>query len=192
MTWTSFIKKLIALDVFWGRRSKIFHGIKDGGAYADSLGDPTRAIKVAGRTIFNINNVSNEFQGGHYHDTSITSEAESVFLQGLICRTIDAVGNWVVIVSDNTVNKVTDNTQGHVIGVIIAKPSTTTCDVVTYGRAAVFSGLDSTQKRYFLSAAGGLTATPPTKGYVLELGKALNSTTLQVHITTPMIRHPFT
>lgn len=67
MQFISFIKKLQIFDIFWGRRSKIFHGINDGGAKAIAIADPDVAIKWQNRSIFNVNNLGNECQGGHYH-----------------------------------------------------------------------------------------------------------------------------
>lgn len=58
------------LDVFWGLRSKVFHGIKDGGARATVIGDLTRARIHNGASVFNVDNPANEPMGGHYHDPS--------------------------------------------------------------------------------------------------------------------------
>ena len=68
----SFIKKLQIFDVIFGRRAKILHGIKDGGAKAIEIADPTIAKVYNGNTIFNVNSSVNECQGGHYHTVDIT------------------------------------------------------------------------------------------------------------------------
>jgi len=190
MNLTGFLKKLLIFDVIWGRRTKIFKGLKDGGAKAAAIGDPTIAKAHNGSTIFNVNKSVNEPCGGHYHVDSLNTpdDVESVYCTNLNCLITDQVGDWVIIVSDNTVNSVVDNTKSHVVGVIVSKLTTTTCNIITHGKATVFSGLDSTKRRYFLSTSGGLTDVPPTTGYVLELGKAINSTTLLLNLTVPMHR----
>lgn len=91
-----FIKRLIALDVFWGRRSKIFHGIKDNGAIAASINDTSKAISSNGCTIFNVNNLENEPQGGHYHTVIDTSEICLLF------EASDWVNNKIVIIPSGT------------------------------------------------------------------------------------------
>ena len=58
-------------DVFWGRRSKIYHGIKDGGAKATAIADPSKATELNGNTIFNVNHPDNECFGGHYHNATV-------------------------------------------------------------------------------------------------------------------------
>ena len=68
ISYQKFLKLLSIFDVFWGRRSKIFHGIKDGGARAVAINDPSKAISYHGNTIFNVNDPSNEADGGHEHN----------------------------------------------------------------------------------------------------------------------------
>jgi hypothetical protein len=67
MTIREFIKRLVMFDVFWGRRSKMYHGIKDGGAKATLIGDSSQAIISGGSTIFNVNHPSVDPLGGHFH-----------------------------------------------------------------------------------------------------------------------------
>ena len=65
-------------DVFWGRRSKIHHGIKDGGAKAGTIGNTDIALEHNGNTIFNVNHPDNECLGGHYHDpTTVPDPTEA-------------------------------------------------------------------------------------------------------------------
>ena len=86
MTLTEFVKKLITFDVFWGRRSKIFHGVRDGGAKAASIGNNLIAKAHDGNTIFNVNHPQNECQGGHYHDPFLHNEK--------VCLDF-AISDWV-------------------------------------------------------------------------------------------------
>lgn len=69
-----FIKKLIAFDVLWGRRTKKMVGIRDGGADAASIGDPDIAKEWNGNTIYNVNHPNNICTGGHYHSVEATKE----------------------------------------------------------------------------------------------------------------------
>jgi len=86
MTLTEFVKKLITFDVFWGRRSKIHHGVRDGGTKATSIGNSLIAKVHNGNSIFNVNHPDNECQGGHYHDPFIHNEK--------VCLSFD-VSDWV-------------------------------------------------------------------------------------------------
>jgi len=184
MSLISFVKKLVIFDVFWGRRSKIYHGVKDGGAKAATIADPSVAIAHNGSTIFNVNNPLNDSHGGHFHSVA----GGTITHRGLNCLIGDVVGAWVRIVSSDTVLSVSDNTHSNIFGVITAKSSDTVCDVTTYGIADVFSGLDPTKLRYFLSSSGGLTDTAPAGNVVIEVGKPLNPTTLFVDIKSPFRR----
>jgi hypothetical protein len=62
-----FIKKLLILDVIFGKRSKMIHGIKDGGTLATSINDESVSRIRSGNSIFNLDNSINEPYGGHFH-----------------------------------------------------------------------------------------------------------------------------
>lgn len=198
MSLGSFLKKLVIFDVFWGRRSKIFKGVKDGGAKATSIGDSTKAILWNGSTIFNINDPDFEAFGGHTHDfnalvnTPALGSETTLKSEILNCLTTDQVGDWVVITSNNTVAKVSNNNSGHIFGVICEKITTTTCKVLIKGLGDFFSGLDPTSLRYFLSTSGGMTDTAPSTGYVIDLGRAINSTKFYVDVKLPLRRSNLT
>jgi hypothetical protein len=87
----SFIKKLIILDVIWGRRTKLLTGIKDGGAKATEIGDSNIAKEYDGNTIFNVNNPANcPLHGGHYHDpSSFVSDPTEICLNFNITDWVD-------------------------------------------------------------------------------------------------------
>lgn len=72
-----------------------------------------------------------------------------------------------------------------VIGVVRAKPTSTTCYVQYYGECDVYAGL-TPEATYFLSdtVAGAITTTPPSAqgSTVQEVGFARNATTLVVLI----------
>jgi hypothetical protein len=94
------------------------------------------------------------------------------------CDPSIAVGDFVYVdpINVDFVIKNIDNTPDYpTIGVVIAKPSTTTCRVALYGEIAMFTGL--TQADYvFLSTTGTATSVPPTTDYVQILGYATTPT----------------
>ena len=70
----------------------------------------------------------------------------------------------------------TDNTEVEItIGVVIEKPTTTTCKVLVLGLEDGFSG-QSIGDKVFLSTSGGLTNTAPSTGYQQVLGVAITTT----------------
>lgn len=77
------------------------------------------------------------------------------------------------------------------VGVVVAKPTATTCQVRTVGPAAVFAGLIA-GKVYWLNASGGVAAAPPsaplgTIRWAQTVGYALDGTTMMVDIN-PVVR----
>ena len=97
MSFNSFLKKLIIFDVFWGRRSKIFHGIRDGGAKALEIGDSNKARISNGNTIFNVNDPDFECQGGHFH--LLPDEKKTICLN---FSSTDWVNNQIEIIYTGT------------------------------------------------------------------------------------------
>lgn len=70
----------------------------------------------------------------------------------------------------------TDNNQVKLtIGIVISKPTSTTCKVKVLGVEDGFSGL-SIGDRVWLSPTGGLTTVTPATGYQQVLGIAVSST----------------
>lgn len=93
------------------------------------------------------------------------------------CLVSATIGDLVMESSTtiNTVDVVTDNTDIRpVFGIIISKPTTTTCVILLLGVIAGFGGLTKGRKIY-LSTSGSLTSTPPTTGYLQSLGVAKES-----------------
>ncbi|NJO65527.1 MAG: hypothetical protein HC836_47765 [Richelia sp. RM2_1_2] len=98
------------------------------------------------------------------------------------CAPTDAIGDFVYIdpINADTVIKNTDNTPNQpTIGIIIAKPTTTTCRVALNAEITGFSGLTQGQQ-VFLSTGGGLTSVPPATAYVQMLGYALSPTRIKL------------
>ena len=77
------------------------------------------------------------------------------------------------------------------VGVVVDKPTSTSCSVRTLGPASVFAGL-TPGKVYWLNATGTIQSSPPaaplgTIRYAQAIGYALDATTLMVDID-PTVR----
>jgi hypothetical protein len=74
-----------------------------------------------------------------------------------------SVDNFVISNTDNTVIIPS-------IGIVVSKPTSTTCGVQLYGPCSlIISGIDRA-KKVFLATDGTLTTTPPTTGYLQKIG----------------------
>lgn len=108
------------------------------------------------------------------------------------CTATETVGDVVYIFGSNDVRQADAtalSTSAATVGIIISKPTATTCVVVTDGEAAVFGGLTPGAIYYVAKGSpGDITATPITApGIVKAVGKAKNATTLQVDIDTDYV-----
>ena len=74
------IKKLAMLKAIWGRRATVLTGLNDNGAKAAEINNPNIAKESQGRTIFNVNHLSNECGGGHYHTSDTIVDSSKVCL----------------------------------------------------------------------------------------------------------------
>lgn len=104
------------------------------------------------------------------------------------CLGTDALGDFVYITADEAANlfnvtkvDVDDSTTMPAIGVIIEKPTLSTCLVMTFGVLAA-TGL-TPNARYWVDTDAQITATPPTRAsgvnrVVQVVGIALSSTKL--------------
>lgn len=94
------------------------------------------------------------------------------------CLSGDAAGDWVYISAANTVAKADadDTAKLPVIGVIVSKPTTTSCVVQTTGQVTL-SGLTAGAIYYLSGAAGAITATPVSANAV-PIGIAKSTTVL--------------
>jgi hypothetical protein len=96
------------------------------------------------------------------------------------CDSSAAVGDLVYqdsVQPTKAVVATNNTTVNQVIGAIYSKGTPTTCKVITQGLIDVYSGL-SVGGRVFLSTAGTLTQTPPSTGYVHNLGLAVSSSSV--------------
>jgi len=94
------------------------------------------------------------------------------------CLSGDAVGDWVYISAASAVAKADadDAAKLPVIGVIVSKPTTTSCVVQTTGQVTL-SGLTAGAIYYLSGTAGAITATPVTDNAV-PVGVAKSTTVL--------------
>lgn len=96
------------------------------------------------------------------------------------CLVSVAVGDLVMDsnIITNGVDKTVDNTDVRpTIGIVIKKPTSTTCEVLFVGTVSGFSGLAKASK-VFLSVTGTTTSTIVTTGYVQTLGVARDPDTI--------------
>ena len=86
-----------------------------------------------------------------------------------------------VHLDSGTSNKVLESTLNTnpdlSIGIVISKPTPTTCEVLILGIEEGFSGL-SIGSRQYLGETGGLTEVAPTAGYQQVMGTAVNVDTI--------------
>lgn len=123
--------------------------------------------------------VKQEFEG-----TSVPPIAPIVWEEMIFnCLSTVGVGDFVYVdpVNADTVIENVDNIPHFpTIGIVIAKPSATTCRVAIDAVITGFSGLVQ-GRQVFLSTIGGLTSTPPSTNYVQMLGYALSATKIRLH-----------
>ena len=114
-------------------------------------------------------------------------------LEGLwSCTVTEQVGDAVF---ENVANAVRQSNASStatmpVIGIVISKPTPTTCVIARSGEVAVFAGLTVGQEYYASTTPGQLTTTIPTiSGQVAQyVGYARNTTTLVVQLRDPLVR----
>jgi hypothetical protein len=99
------------------------------------------------------------------------------------CAPSVGVGKAVYLSGSNTVAlaNATDQTKGLAIGIVTAKPTTTSCVVRSYGQVSV-AGLAAGATYYLDTTDGLLTATPPTgvNDVVQPIGIAVTASVLLV------------
>lgn len=114
-------------------------------------------------------------------------------ISGLQCDASVAVGSIVRLSGTTIINALANNvTNSKIIGICVAKASSTECSVqVTGFTSSIFAGLSDNQI-YFLSPTipGGITLTPPTGSgeVVIQIGKPVNTTQMVINISIPLVR----
>lgn len=108
------------------------------------------------------------------------------------CSTLIAVGNAVYISSADTVDLASNTTLSTTpcVGIVVNKPTTTTCTVRSMGVITGLVGLSEGSK-YYLGTSGGVTTTAPTgSGSAVQLvGVSKNSTTLLLTLSYAVIQN---
>ena len=142
--------------------------------------------QVAASTPFD--NASNnlDFVADNVQD-AIEETAFLTHLREHLCDSAVAVGDAVYL-DGGTLEKADASafsTSG-VLGIVIKKVTSTTCNVVKFGRTGpIFSGLDVT-KEYFLSSTtpGAITSTFPSgdEEVVIRVGRPLDSENFNVNV----------
>ena len=114
--------------------------------------------------------------GGGTGGTTLQSSA-GAYTVPIAVSVTDVVYGTGILAADRADNSALATSR--VVGVVVAKPTTTTATIAYEGEVGGFVGL-TPAATYFLGTAGGITATPPsTVGlYLRRLGVALNSSTL--------------
>jgi len=104
------------------------------------------------------------------------------------CLSSTSIGD-IVYINNTTAEPALASTYttSRAIGIIVNKPTTTTCDITTVGPLTLAAlGSLSPLQTYYLSDVnpGSLTTTPTaTSGnYVIQIGTALSSGTLNINI----------
>ena len=98
----------------------------------------------------------------------ITRNCSTTSSSGDLVYESDSISNGVDVSTSNTDNR-------NIVGIILSKPTTTTCRVLFEGTYNVsLSGLSKGDKVY-LSNSGAITSAKPTSGYVQILGNAIDS-----------------
>jgi len=114
-------------------------------------------------------------------------------LQNQLCASGVYVGSAVYITSGSAFNGIaTSITTSRIVGIVTAKPTSTTCHIATCGFiSGVLSGLTENSK-YFLSdiTPGLVTLTVPStvNHTVVLIGTPLSSTILTVGVSLIVIR----
>lgn len=115
-----------------------------------------------------------------YEKKAKDAEQAAKIVQEFNCDVSVQVGDIVhQDINDATIviTSVTNTNQQVSIGVVISKPSATTCRVLILGIQDGFSGL-TIGTRVYLGISGGITETAPNVGYQQVLGTAVATDTV--------------
>jgi len=108
------------------------------------------------------------------------------------CTVVEQIGDSVFESAANTVRQSSCASVAQMpsIGIVIQKPTPTTCVIARSGEVSVFSGLTVGEQYYVSKTAGQIsTIITPTAGQVVQyVGYARNTTTLVVQLGLPTIK----
>jgi len=105
------------------------------------------------------------------------------------CPTTVSVNDAVYLTSADNVDKANANTKEPVIGLVCAKPTTTSATIQYYGELTGYSSLSTGSTYYLATSDGGITNIPPSSvgSVVQRLGFARNTTTLVIMIDRELV-----
>lgn len=113
--------------------------------------------------------------------STLASSVAALAAQGTYtCASDLAAGDWVYVSAANTVAKADadDTSKLPCIGVIVSKPTSTTCVVQTTGQVTL-SGLTAGAVYYLSTTAGAITSTAPSAN-AIPVGVAKSTTVLVI------------
>lgn len=135
---------------------------------------------MANNTQFTYNPLTGYLDAGRAGDTITDAVQATRIVLTFDCEASAALDD-VVYQSTLDNSKVLVNTNNtevqSSIGVIITKPTSTTCEVIVLGIKSGYSGL-SIGNKVFLDTDGTTTSTKPATGYVQTLGIAVAPDTI--------------
>lgn len=102
------------------------------------------------------------------------------------CPAEVAIGDVVAVVSSNAVDqaRADDDVRSRVLGVVSAKPTSTTCEVVRIGKVSGYSGLTVGEHYYLSATPGQLSAVSPSASgtWSVLVGAASSTGDLEVRV----------
>lgn len=160
------------------------------GAFFELSGGSTAAVSNPNEGRVRYNEVLQQFEvsvnGGPYQTFGPGGSSGSLISTIYNCPATVAINDAVFLSAADTVDQAASNivTDRPCVGVVIAKPTATTCEIQYAGELGGFAGLVPGDTYYLSTTPGILTNVPPsTPGEIVqEVGFARNATTLVVLI----------
>lgn len=124
--------------------------------------------------------------GGQTVTTTTTSVAASVEGDAYTCAAEVSVRDAVYLSGSGAVGKADANDpfKQPVVGLVVSKPTETTCRIIYYGEISGFTGLTVGVSCFLSLTPGEITANPPTSpgSIIQKVGFARSSSTLVVFV----------
>lgn len=160
------------------------------GAFFELDGGSTAAVSNLNEGRLRYNEVTQQFEvsvnGGPYAPLGGGGNASAVTSAIYNCPVTVNVNDAVYLSAADSVDQAASNivTDRPCVGVVVAKPTATTCEIQYAGELGAFAGLVAGDTYYLSTTPGILTNIPPTAPgeIVQEVGFARNATTLVVLI----------
>jgi len=112
--------------------------------------------------------------------STVTPTPINQMVHTMNCAASVAIDDWVYqsTTVDNTAVTASDNTQSTpIIGIVKAKPTTTTCEVIQVG----YHTFSIARGRMFHSVSGGASLVGPSTGYIQTLGMSFGNGTIFIN-----------